>query len=73
MDFLWVYVLGIIAILSVIFFLLTFSRDVYLIKKLKLNRSSLIANFSLLMISCISVGLVVYLFILLKNQINLLG
>ncbi|MBO0428303.1 hypothetical protein [Vagococcus fluvialis] len=73
MDFLWTYVLGSIAILSIIFFLLTFSRDIYLIKKLKLNRSSLAVNFSLLMIACISVGIVVYLFILLKNQINLLG
>lgn len=73
MDFLWVYILGSLAIVAVIIFLITFSPDVKLVKKLKLKKTTLWLNFSLLVISGISISLVIFLFILLRNQINLLG
>lgn len=73
MDFLWVYILGIVSAVSIISFIMTFSKDVKLVQKLRLNKKSLMINFSLLVSSSISIGLVIYLFSLLKNQIDLIG
>lgn len=70
MNYLWVYILTIIAILSLGFFLATFSKDMYLTRKLKLKKTSLWLNFSLLLISLMSLGLIIYLFSSLKEQIQ---
>lgn len=73
MDYLWVYILAAISIVSVGVFIATFSKDLYLTRKLKLNRSSLLLDFSLLVTSLVSLSLVIYLFVLLKEQIQFFG
>lgn len=73
MDYLWIYILAGIAIVSLLAFLITFSRDMFLTKKLKLNKLSLLLNFSLLVISLSSVGLIINLFLTLREQISLLS
>ncbi|MBO0437448.1 hypothetical protein [Vagococcus fluvialis] len=69
MNYLWVYILSSITGISLLCFILTFSKDLYLTKKLKKSKKSLILNFSLLIISFVSISLVIYLFVLLKDQI----
>lgn len=69
MNYLWVYILSLIAATSLLGFILTFSKDMSLTKKLKLSKKSLILNFSLIIISFGSISLVIYLFVLLKEQI----
>lgn len=69
MNYLWVYILSIISGISLICFILTFSKDLYLTKKLKQSKKRLVLNFSLLGISLASISLVIYLFVLLREQI----
>nr|WP_238842702.1 hypothetical protein [Vagococcus hydrophili] len=69
--YLWVFILSSIAIISVFFFLLTFNRDLSFCRKLKKDKKQLILNFSLLFISMISTGLIIYLFMILKKQIEI--
>ncbi|MEG0286208.1 MAG: hypothetical protein RR494_09095 [Vagococcus sp.] len=71
-DYLWVFILSIIALFSAGVFLGTISKSSGLVKKLKLPKSSLLLNFVLLMISLVNIGLIVYVFILVKDQISLL-
>ncbi|EOL47456.1 hypothetical protein [Enterococcus caccae] len=72
-DYLWLYILSGIALLSLILFVLTLSRDLFLVKRLKVKKMALFANASLLLLSLMSLSLIIYLFILLKDQINLIG
>ncbi|OTN89026.1 hypothetical protein A5819_001518 [Enterococcus sp. 7E2_DIV0204] len=73
MNFLWIYILGGTSILTLLIFLVTFSKDVFLVKRLKKRKRSLWLNGSFLAITFISISLVIYLFILLRDQIQLLG
>ncbi len=72
-DYLWMYVLGIISFVTLVYFLMTFSRDLFLVRRLKVGKASLVFNFSLLLLTLISLILIIYLFVLLKEQIKLLG
>lgn len=72
-DYLWVFVLSIIALFSAGMFLGTISKSSVLVKKLKLPKSKLLLNFVLLLISLVNIGLIVYVFVLVKDQISLLG
>ncbi|WP_086314460.1 hypothetical protein A5821_002031 [Enterococcus sp. 7F3_DIV0205] len=72
-NYLWIYILGVIAASSFFWFIITLSRDIVLVKKLKLAKASFMLNFTLLFISLSSVGLIIYLFTSLKEQIKLLG
>lgn len=72
MDYIWMFFLGGIAILSLMIFLITLSRDTFLVKKLKKKKSVLGMNFGLLLITLSSLGIIVYLFNLLRTQIELL-
>lgn len=67
-DYLWVYVLGAVTIVSVIIFIATLSGSLRSIKKLKLKKSKLSLNISLLLISLSSLGLIIYLFLQLRDQ-----
>ncbi|WP_242586459.1 hypothetical protein [Candidatus Enterococcus ikei] len=71
-DYLWMFILGGITILSLVLFLMTLSRDVFLIKRLRKKKQSLSLNFALLFITLTSLGLIAYLFVLLRDQIELL-
>lgn len=71
-TYLWMFILSGVAIVSLIIFLLTLSRDTFLIKKLKLKKQNFLLNFSLLFITLTCLGMITYLFTLLKNQIELL-
>lgn len=71
-KYIWLFILGGIAMIALIFFLMTFSKDMFLIKKLKKTKKNLILNFSLIITTLTCLGLVIYLFTLLKEQINLL-
>ncbi|MGM0218060.1 hypothetical protein [Enterococcus sp. AZ126] len=72
-DYLWMYILGAISFVTLVYFLMTFSRDIFLVRRLKISKSSLAINFSLLLLTLISLILIIYLFVLLKEQIKLLG
>lgn len=72
MEYLWMYVLVAIAVVSLGGFFMTFSRDMTLTKRLKLSKGSLFLNFSLLVISFGAVSLIIYLFLTLKAQLNFL-
>lgn len=71
--YLWVFVLSGVCLLSLVLFLLSITKDVPLIKKLKKKKSVLVLNITLLLISVGSVGLIVNLFLELKRQIDVLG
>lgn len=71
--YLWVFVLSGVCLLSLVLFLLSITKDVPLIKKLKKKKSVLALNITLLLISVGSVGLIVNLFLELKRQIDVLG
>lgn len=71
--YLWVFVLGGVALVSLFFFLLTLTRDANLVRSLKKKKTALLLNFSLFIIAIISSGLIVYLFLELKRQIDILG
>ncbi|ALS36958.1 phosphoglycerol transferase MdoB-like AlkP superfamily enzyme [Enterococcus rotai] len=71
-DYLWLFILGGVAIISLVFFLMTLSRDVFLVKKLRKKKQILGLNFALLFITLTSLGLIAYLFVLLRDQIELL-
>ncbi|MFZ6625771.1 hypothetical protein ACOXU5_08775 [Vagococcus fluvialis] len=71
-DYLWVFILSAIGLFSAGIFLGTISKSTRLIKKLHLSKISLILNFMLLIISLVDIGLIIYVFILVKDQINLL-
>ncbi|HCM89367.1 MAG TPA: hypothetical protein DIS85_05670 [Vagococcus sp.] len=69
-SYLWIFILSTIAIISLLIFLISFSKDHFLIKKLKLKKLNYIFNFLLLIISLSDIGLIIYLFSLLKQQIE---
>ncbi|WP_348921152.1 hypothetical protein [Enterococcus rotai] len=71
-NYLWLFILGGVAVVSLIFFLMMLSRDAFLIRNLKKKKGQLFLNFSLLIITLSSLGIIVYLFTLLKEQIELL-
>lgn len=72
MDYIWLFILGGIAAISLLIFLVTLSRDTFLIKKLKKSNIYFSVNFSLLLVTLGSLGMIVYLFNILREQIELL-
>ncbi|WP_242700672.1 hypothetical protein DOK67_0001462 [Enterococcus sp. DIV0212c] len=72
-DYLWIYLLGGVASVSLLFFLITLSKDVFLARKLRKKKLDLFFNFTLLAVSITSISLIIYLFTLLKDQIKLIG
>ncbi len=72
-NYLWIIIIGIIATISLLFFILSISRDTYLIKKLKLPKKNLSLNFLLLVGVLADLGVIAYIFIGLKNQLNIFG
>ncbi|MDR2278883.1 hypothetical protein ACQUEF_10285 [Vagococcus fluvialis] len=71
-DYLWVFILSAIALFSAGYFLATISKSTKLITKLNLPKRNLILNFALLIISLVDIALIIYVFILVKDQISLL-
>lgn len=71
--YLWVFILAGICLLSLVLFLMSISKDVPLIKKLKKKKSALILDITLLLISVGSIGLIINLFLELKRQIDVFG
>lgn len=69
--YLWVFILTGVALASLLLFLVSISKDLDLVKKLKRRKSSLMLNFSLLVTSLVSIGFIIYLFLELKRQIDL--
>ncbi len=72
-NYLWIYILSALAVVSLIIFLISFSKDHFFIKKLKLKKGNYALNFMLLIIFLSDIGLIVYLLMLLKEQINILS
>ncbi|WYJ83930.1 hypothetical protein IGL98_003053 [Enterococcus sp. DIV0840] len=56
-NYLWLFILGGIAVTALLFFLLMLSRDAFLIRKVKRKKGPLLVNFSLLVITLSSLGL----------------
>lgn len=71
--YLWIFVLAGVSLLSLILFLTSITKDIPLIKKLKIKKSYLVLNLTLLIISIGSIGLIINLFIELKKQIDIYG
>lgn len=69
-NYLWVYILGILSFSSLFIFLISFGKDHRYIKKLKLNKLSYLPNFLLIVFSILDVSLIIYLFMILKEQIG---
>lgn len=72
LDYIWIIILGILGLISLLIFLLSLSKDSFLTNKLK-RKKTLALNFSLLAISLGNLSVIIYLFILLKNQIELMN
>ena len=72
MNYLWVYILAGISITTLLIFTVTFSKDNYLNRVLNEKKRKLLINFTLLIVSLASLILIIYLFVILKDQINLL-
>lgn len=70
-NYLWVIVLSSLSLVSLLVFLISFSKDHFYIKKLKRSSANYFLNFSLLVLSIADVVLVIYLFQLLKQQLGL--
>lgn len=71
--YLWIFILAGICLLSLVLFLMSITKDVPLIKKLKKKKSVLALNITLLLISVGSIGLIINLFLELKRQIDVFG
>ncbi len=71
-DYLWVFILSAIALFSAGIFLGTISKSTMLIKRLRLPKINLVLNFTLLLISLLDIALIIYVFILVKDQISLM-
>lgn len=71
-NYLWLFLLAGLAVLSLFYFVITLSRDVFLLKKLRKKKRKYILNFSLLVLTLGSLSLIVYLFNILREQIELL-
>lgn len=69
-DYLWVFVLSGIALVSAVFFLGTISKSSILVRKLKLPKKKLSLNFLLLIISLVDISLIIYVFLLIRDQIS---
>ncbi|WYJ96766.1 hypothetical protein DOK67_0001069 [Enterococcus sp. DIV0212c] len=73
MDYIWLFYLGGIATVSLLIFLMTLSKDTFLLTKLRKSKSGFLLNFSLLFITLGDLGIIIYLFNLLREQIDLLS
>ena len=72
-DYLWIFILGVIALVSAGVFFATISKSAVLIKKLKLPKFKLLINFILLASTILDISLIIYVFVLVKNQISALS
>lgn len=72
-DYFWIYILGLISIIATSVFLGTMSKSTLYIKKMKMKKSKLFLDFTLLAASLIDIGLIIYVFILVKEQISSLS
>ena len=71
-DYVWIFILGGIALVSTGVFLGTISKSSMLIKKLRIPKRHLILNFMLLVATLVDISLIIYVFVLVKNQISAL-
>lgn len=70
-SYLWIYIIAVVAVVSLIIFLMTFGKDHFYIKKLKKKKTAYIINLVLLIFSIVDVALIIYLFMVLKEQIGI--
>lgn len=73
MDYIWVYVLGGISAGALMVFLLTISKDITLTRRLKKHKKGLWLNVTVLLVTLTSLSLIIYLFLVLKEQLQLIG
>lgn len=69
----WLYILGTGGIMSLGLFLLSLNRDNILMKQLKLNKTKILVNWLLLVMSLVCFALALYIFSYLQQQLNLFG
>lgn len=72
-NYLWVFILTVLSLVALLIFFISFSKDLFFIKKLKKSPLNYLLNFSLIAFSAVDIGLVIYLFQMLKKQIGILG
>lgn len=73
MNYLWIYILGTLAFISLIAFWITFSKDHFFIKKLKMKKRNYLLNLTLLLFCFVDIGLIIFLLMSLKEQMNIFG
>ncbi|MBO0476475.1 hypothetical protein DOK76_05290 [Vagococcus sp. DIV0080] len=69
-DYLWIIVAGTCAILAFLFFILTITNSTSLIQRLKKSKLHIITNIAVLLIGLGNIGMVIYLLLDLREQIN---
>lgn len=70
-DYLWIIVATISTFISLIFFFLTISKSTYLINTLDKKKINILPNIFILVSSFINVGVVIYLLLSVREQIEL--
>ncbi|RHH66706.1 MULTISPECIES: hypothetical protein [Vagococcus] len=72
-EYLWVIILGICGLLLLFLFVMTIATSSQLITKLRYSKSNLLLNFSLLIGGIVDIGLLIYLVMDVKSQIELMN
>ncbi|MBP1042453.1 hypothetical protein I6N95_15650 [Vagococcus sp. BWB3-3] len=72
MGYFWIYYLAVLCLFSLSVFLITLSPSVTAVKRLKLAKSSLLINWLFVLFSIVSLSLLVYLFYILKVQLEIM-
>lgn len=71
--YIWLYILGACSAISLGMFLFSLNRDNILLRKLKLKKSKILVNWLLLAVSIICFLLLIYVFMYMQKQINILN
>lgn len=72
-NYIWIIVLGVLSIASLVLFVLTITRTTVSIKKLRLKKYQLVWNIFLLVLALADISVIIYVFLLIKEQINILS
>lgn len=70
-DYLWLIIVGCFALIAFVFFMITISNSVTLIKKLKKSKINIMLNVLILLIGIANIGIGVYLLMDVRKQIDI--
>lgn len=70
-NYLWVIIAGICAFVLFIIFIMTIAKSTKLVSKLRYSKSKLLLNFCLFIGGVVDIGLVIYLLLSVREQIEM--